>query len=154
MTSRERVEAALRHAEPDRVPLDIGGGQSTSLVVEAYDRFKRHIGLSAPMRTLQEIYRVLAPGGRLLIWDAIVPTCSDESKELVAFLLRIILPNEEVQTGYGARWPKVQQDLEVYSRLAKEAGYVIEASRKQGHLLFLELRKPYQALDESRELRE
>jgi uroporphyrinogen decarboxylase len=58
MTSRERVEAALCHAEPDRVPLDIGGGQSTSLVVEAYESFKSHIGLSAPERTLQEIYRV------------------------------------------------------------------------------------------------
>lgn len=32
MTSRERVMAALRHEEPDRVPLDIGGGNSTSLL--------------------------------------------------------------------------------------------------------------------------
>ena len=40
MTSRERVVAALNRQGPDRVPLDIGGGQSTSLVVEAYENFK------------------------------------------------------------------------------------------------------------------
>ena len=42
MTSRERVTAALQHSEPDRVPLDVGGGQSTSLVVEAYDNFRKY----------------------------------------------------------------------------------------------------------------
>jgi uroporphyrinogen decarboxylase len=58
MTSRERVVAALNHQGPDRIPLDIGGGQSTSLVVEAYENYKKHIGLSAPERHLQKIYRV------------------------------------------------------------------------------------------------
>jgi uroporphyrinogen decarboxylase len=58
MTSRERVVAALNRQEPDRVPLDIGGGQSTSLVVEAYENYKNDIGLSAPERHLQKIYRV------------------------------------------------------------------------------------------------
>jgi uroporphyrinogen decarboxylase len=58
MTSRERVVAALSRQEPDRVPLDIGGGQSTSLVVEAYENYKNDIGLSAPERHLQKIYRV------------------------------------------------------------------------------------------------
>jgi uroporphyrinogen decarboxylase len=58
MTSRERVEAALRHEEPDRVPLDIGGGQSTSLVVEAYETLKVYLDFSAPPQFLQEIYRV------------------------------------------------------------------------------------------------
>jgi hypothetical protein len=32
MTPRERVWAALNHQEPDRVPLDIGGGASTSIM--------------------------------------------------------------------------------------------------------------------------
>lgn len=44
MTSRERVTAALNHVEPDRVPLDIGGGQSTSLVVEAYENLRQSLG--------------------------------------------------------------------------------------------------------------
>ena len=41
MTSRERVLAAINHREPDRVPLDIGGGGSTSIVVEGYEKLKQ-----------------------------------------------------------------------------------------------------------------
>jgi uroporphyrinogen decarboxylase len=67
MTSRARVDTALRHQEPDRVPLDIGGGQSTSLVVEAYDKFKAYVGFSAPSRSLQEIYRVARIDEELLV---------------------------------------------------------------------------------------
>jgi uroporphyrinogen decarboxylase len=44
MTSRERVWVALNHQEPDRVPLDIGGGGSSTLVVEAYQRLMAHFG--------------------------------------------------------------------------------------------------------------
>lgn len=40
MTPRERVWAAVNHQEPDRVPLDIGGGSSTSIVVEGYENLK------------------------------------------------------------------------------------------------------------------
>jgi uroporphyrinogen decarboxylase len=58
MTPRERVLAAINHQEPDRVPLDIGGGSSTSIVVEGYERLKRHWGLPAPTRILNEIFRV------------------------------------------------------------------------------------------------
>ncbi len=45
MTSRERVVAALNHREPDRVPVDIGGGSSTSISVEANERLKRRLGV-------------------------------------------------------------------------------------------------------------
>ena len=40
MTPRERVWAAVNKQEPDRVPLDIGGGSSTSIVVEGYEDLK------------------------------------------------------------------------------------------------------------------
>jgi len=42
LTPRERVTLALQHREPDRVPLDLGGGQSTSLLVEAYENLQKH----------------------------------------------------------------------------------------------------------------
>lgn len=67
MTSRERVAAALRHEEPDRVPLDIGGGQSTSLVVEGYEALKAYVGFSAPPQSLQEIYRVARIDEEILV---------------------------------------------------------------------------------------
>lgn len=57
-TSRQRVLTACRHQEPDRVPIDIGGGTSTTLVVEAYDNLKRHLGIAAgETQTLSKQYR-------------------------------------------------------------------------------------------------
>ena len=44
MTSRERVLAAINHQEPDRVPLDIGAGGSTTIVIEGYENLKRYLG--------------------------------------------------------------------------------------------------------------
>jgi uroporphyrinogen decarboxylase len=58
MTPRERVWAAVNHREPDRVPLDIGGGSSTGIVVEGYDKLKEHLGVSGETRELNKIFRV------------------------------------------------------------------------------------------------
>jgi uroporphyrinogen decarboxylase len=44
MTSRERVLAALRHQEPDRVPLDLGG-LTTTIETDAYNELKNFLGL-------------------------------------------------------------------------------------------------------------
>ncbi|MFQ5341512.1 MAG: uroporphyrinogen decarboxylase family protein [Anaerolineae bacterium] len=58
MTSRERVVAALNHQEPDRVPLDIGGGASTSIIVEGYAKLKQKLGVEAEPRDLNKIFRM------------------------------------------------------------------------------------------------
>ncbi len=42
MTHRERVQLALEHQEPDRIPIDLGGGVS-SMTDCAYDQFKEYI---------------------------------------------------------------------------------------------------------------
>lgn len=46
MNSRERVWAAIRHEEPDRVPIDIGGTGVTGINLVAYGKLKRHLGLT------------------------------------------------------------------------------------------------------------
>ena len=45
MKSRERVLTALAHQEPDRVPIDFGGGAATGLSAVAHDRLMKHMGL-------------------------------------------------------------------------------------------------------------
>jgi len=50
--------AALRHEEPDRVPLDIGSGNSTSLLVETYENLKEYMGISAPTRIASKAFRI------------------------------------------------------------------------------------------------
>ena len=58
MTSRDRVLAAINHQEPDRVPLDIGGGSSTSVVIEGYQRLKEHLGLPSKTEVMNKTFRV------------------------------------------------------------------------------------------------
>ena len=45
LNSRERVLASLAHKEPDRVPLDMGGGAATGLVGHAHGKLLRYLGL-------------------------------------------------------------------------------------------------------------
>jgi uroporphyrinogen decarboxylase len=50
MKPRERLLTALRHQEPDRVPIDLGGN-STGIEVEAYNRLKDLIGFKGETKT-------------------------------------------------------------------------------------------------------
>jgi uroporphyrinogen decarboxylase len=61
MTSRERVIAALNHEEPDRVPIDFGSNYNTSVNVIAYNRLKRHLGISSPTYMRYTIPMLAAP---------------------------------------------------------------------------------------------
>jgi hypothetical protein len=45
ITSRERVQKALRHEETDRLPIDLGGMASTGIMAIAYARLKEHLGI-------------------------------------------------------------------------------------------------------------
>ncbi|MCL5098840.1 MAG: hypothetical protein M1608_15170 [Candidatus Omnitrophica bacterium] len=44
-TSRLRVETALNHREPDRIPYDLGGSILTGIHEKAYRRLRRYLGL-------------------------------------------------------------------------------------------------------------
>jgi uroporphyrinogen decarboxylase len=45
MTSRERIQASLMHREADRVPVDLGGTESSGISGIAYNRLKKHLGI-------------------------------------------------------------------------------------------------------------
>ena len=66
MTSRERVVAALNHREPDRVPVDIGGGSSTSISVEANARLEQYLGMEGNTAELSKMFRVAALDERVM----------------------------------------------------------------------------------------
>lgn len=50
MNSRERLVTALKHHEPDRVPIDLGGNP-TGIEVIAYDNLKELLGFESDTRT-------------------------------------------------------------------------------------------------------
>jgi uroporphyrinogen decarboxylase len=59
MTARDRVRAALTHQTPDRVPLDLGGMNSSSIVLEGYERLKRHFGVAGDTRLADRMQRIV-----------------------------------------------------------------------------------------------
>jgi uroporphyrinogen decarboxylase len=62
MTSRERVLAAIRHTEPDRLPIDCGAMRSTGIQAIAYGRLKRHLGMDGePPRVFDVIQQLAEP---------------------------------------------------------------------------------------------
>jgi len=89
-----------------------------------------------------EALRVLAPGGRFLIWELDLPTCPDPSRKLAAAPLRIRLPLEDVETTYIVPWPAWPQDLAYYSTLAEKGGLEILEARQEEQVLLLTLQKP------------
>ncbi len=59
-TSRSRVEAALNHREPDRVPYDLGGTILTGIHQYAYRRLREHLGLPEVEIALEDPIQQLA----------------------------------------------------------------------------------------------
>ena len=88
------------------------------------------------------MFRVLAPGGQVLIWEVNFPRRLDEDRDVAVFLLSVKLLDQEINTGYGALWPEEEQDLSYYLRLAGKAGFDVVEQRENGRVLFLKLQKP------------
>jgi len=59
-TSRSRVEAALNHQEPDRVPYDLGGTILTGINQHAYRRLRQHLGLPEAEIEIEDKHQQLA----------------------------------------------------------------------------------------------
>jgi SAM-dependent methyltransferase len=89
-----------------------------------------------------EVFRVLIPGGRFLIWDAIIPHRHDEAKDIAVFSLSVKLPTEEIAARYGVLWPDEERDLSYYVRLSDTVGFSVATEEEEGRVFFLELRKP------------
>ena len=49
MTGRERIVAALNHQEADRVPIDLGGFNASTILAEAYDKLLQYLGIDKPI---------------------------------------------------------------------------------------------------------
>ena len=100
-----------------------------------------YIKENALRQVFGEVHRVLAPGGRFLIWDVILPPRIENEKDVAVFLLTVILGEETVETGYGMLWSEEGRSASTYAELAKRAGFAVVAQQAEGRRLFLELKK-------------
>ncbi|MDD5264162.1 MAG: bifunctional GNAT family N-acetyltransferase/class I SAM-dependent methyltransferase [Candidatus Bipolaricaulis sp.] len=93
-------------------------------------------------RVFEEVLRVLAPGGRFLIWDAVIPPRGGNKKDAVIFPMTIDLPTGTVvSTGYGVRWPDEGRDAAYYQRLAEAVGFDVVSACATGKHFAMELKK-------------
>lgn len=95
-------------------------------------------------KVFAEAFRVLKPGGRWLIWDAVIPTAPETETKGPIYYFEFRLPAEAVKTGYGTFWPVKAMDLAYYRALAVETGFQVRMAEEQPggfHTFRMELRK-------------
>jgi len=149
MTSRERVVAALRHEEPDRVPLDIGGTESSGLTGIACNSLRAHLGLPQGKTQIFDVYQQIAklePDLRDALGIDTVPLLL-EPLAWKPFALPDGSPCEIPETWRPE--PDEQGDLVVRN----DAGTVV-ARLPQGGFYFEPVHAPLAAVEEPAELDE
>jgi uroporphyrinogen decarboxylase len=85
LNHRDRVLAVINHEVPDRLPVDFGGSPASGINLYAYQRLKRHLGLSGPVRVQTE--------RSLLAWP------DDAIMELFDVDLRLVVAHTAEDSG-------------------------------------------------------
>jgi uroporphyrinogen decarboxylase len=63
---RERLLAALHHEEPDRVPIDFGSALATTIILDAYEDLKHHLGMSHETGVMSKTSKLTHPHEEVL----------------------------------------------------------------------------------------
>jgi SAM-dependent methyltransferase len=92
-------------------------------------------------KIFHEVFRVLKPGGKFLIWDAIISKQADSIQDRVLVPLTIELPHGKVETGYGVRLPQEDHDLNYYIKLAEGTGFNIILKNSRDRTFYIEAQK-------------
>jgi len=89
----------------------------------------------------RELRRVLAPGGRLLVWDAVLPKLEDQRKRFASIPVTFRLPDKTINAGYGTYLVPGGQGLDHFERLAARTGFAVVSKKLEQGWFFLELVK-------------
>ena len=94
-------------------------------------------------KVFNEVKRVLKHGGKLMIWDVNLPVSKYASKSYGIYRFKFKLPKTEINTGYGARFPKNNdQNLKYYMDLGKKSGFKVLTAHNNHPSFYLELQTP------------
>ena len=59
MTSRERIQAAINHKQPDKVPVDLGSTTVSSMHASTMTKFRKALGLEERLVKVEEPFQIL-----------------------------------------------------------------------------------------------
>jgi SAM-dependent methyltransferase len=96
---------------------------------------------SDQVRVVEEVYRVLEPGGRFHVWDAVFGP-RPEGKTIAMIPVAIRIKGEDIDAGYSRRWPAEVRDLDHYRKLAEAAGFVVLDVDEKASWFRFEFQKP------------
>jgi ubiquinone/menaquinone biosynthesis C-methylase UbiE len=91
-------------------------------------------------RIFEEMYRVVKPGGSVLIWDVVIPLKGD-TREWFVIPVVITVHGKTIETGYGVRWEGREQDMLSFIALAEKTGFEVVEKTQTGQTFFLHLKK-------------
>ena len=92
-------------------------------------------------KVLQEIFRVLIPGGQFILWDVEIPQRPELQKDMLVFTLQVNLPATVIYTGYGTPYTEKSLQLEDYVTLAKQIGFELIEQTRAGQTFFCRFQK-------------
>ncbi|MFC2094984.1 class I SAM-dependent methyltransferase [Candidatus Bipolaricaulota bacterium] len=88
---------------------------------------------------LKEAHRVLKPGGKLHIWDVMIPARDGRQQQAFVVPVRAELPGSTIETGYGVSWDGREMSAESVATMAQAAGFTVSEKMHEGETFRLTL---------------
>ena len=99
-----------------------------------------YIPIENHLRVFEEIKRVLKKGGEFILWDVNIPKRGNNQKDMIGVELKVILPKETIDTGYGVFWDK-EQNNQYFLNLAKQIGFKIIENEQKEEIYYIRMQK-------------
>ncbi len=97
-----------------------------------------YIPKSMHPKVFEEARRVLKDRGQFFLWDICIPATEKEYRQFIV-PLRVQLPDQMVETGYGVGWQT--QDISHFKELAGKHGFKIAEEWSKGEVFHLRMLK-------------
>ncbi|UCC12125.1 MAG: class I SAM-dependent methyltransferase [candidate division WOR-3 bacterium] len=91
-------------------------------------------------RVFEEIHGVLKSEGIFYIWDVRIPS-RNLDKLIFGLPLKIYVPDQKIETGYGVGWDNKEQDFTYFKKLARRTSFDIITEWSKGEIFHLKLMK-------------